>query len=85
MQSIVWLAEKQYPLHGLALILGLLVHRIKNGSASKAIADTAVIDVLNHVVATSISAGILDSVLGCVTRAMNGITSGSACYIWRWA
>jgi putative transposase len=51
MQSITWLAKKQYPLHGRVLIWGWLGPRITERPTSRAKADEPVIEVLNQVVA----------------------------------
>ena len=51
MQSITWLAKKQYPLQGLALTWGWRESSYYERPSSRAKADEPVIEVLNQVVA----------------------------------
>jgi len=85
MQSITWLAKKQYPLLELALIWGWLGHRITSaqqvGLKLMSLSLKCLIKWLLKMVA-----GVLGSVLiECTIRATSGITSGYGVFIRRWA
>jgi putative transposase len=84
MQSITWLAKKQYPLPGLVLIWGWLGHRI---TSAQQVRLRPMNPWLRSLIRwwPSMGAGVLDYVLiGCAIRAMHGITSAYGVFTRRW-